>query len=55
MIPKDGSEWVDQFEKEVESGATANGGFWDQLEREWEEAAKWVEHAVTITSLLVCM
>ena len=37
MVPKDGSEWVEQFEKETE---LANGGFWDRLEKEWEDLAK---------------
>ena len=40
MVPKDGSEWVEEFEKEAELGATANGGFWDRLEKEWEDLAK---------------
>ena len=40
MVPKDGSEWAEEFEKEAELGATANGGFWDRLEKEWEDLAK---------------
>ena len=40
VVPKNGDEWVEQFKKEEEFGATASGGFWDRLEKEWEEMAK---------------
>ena len=40
VVPKDGSEWVEEFEKEAELGTTTNGGFWDRLEKEWEDLAK---------------
>lgn len=36
MGPRD--EWAEQFTREAES--KNNGGFWDNLEKEWAELSK---------------
>ena len=40
MVPGEGGDWAEQFEKEAELRTSSNGGFWDRLEREWEDLAK---------------